>query len=71
MNKIVCNKCGRILKMENGIIHEDFIHVRKAWGYFSKKDGNTQEFIICEDCLEKLEQEFAIPSKKYETTEMI
>ena len=71
MDNIVCNKCGRTLKAENGIIHEDFIHVCKSWGYFSRRDGRTWEFIICEECMEKIEREFIIPSKEYETTEMI
>lgn len=71
MDNIVCNKCGRTLKVKNGIAHEDFIRVCKSWGYFSKRDGRTQEFILCEACVEKLEREFVIPSKEYETTEMI
>lgn len=71
MDNIVCNKCGRILKAKNEIFHQDFIHVCKSWGYFSKRDGRTQEFIICEACVEKLEREFAVPSKEYETTEII
>lgn len=71
MDNIMCNKCGRMLKVKNGIAQEDFVRVCKSWGYFSKKDGRTQEFIICEACVEKLEGEFAIPSKEYDTTEMI
>ena len=68
---IVCNRCGKTIKMKNDIAYEDFIRVCKPWGYFSKKDGKTQEFIICEACVGLIEQEFVIPSKEYDTTEMI
>lgn len=71
MDNIVCNKCGRILKCENGIAREEFVRVCKSWGYFSKKDGKTQEFIICEGCMDELTQKFAVPVKEYETIEMI
>ena len=71
MDNIVCNECGRILKSENGIVREEFVRVCKSWGYFSKKDGKTQEFIICEGCMEKLAQKFTIPVKEYDTVEMI
>lgn len=71
MDNIICNKCGKKLIVENGIPKEDFIWVRKPWGYFSKKDGRVQEFVICEACVAQLEKEFVIPSKEYDATEMI
>lgn len=71
MERIYCNRCGKELKIHNGIPHEDFIHICKAWGYFSKKDGMQQEFVICEDCAERMEQEFVIPSRLYDTTELL
>ena len=71
MELIYCNKCGRVIKTRNEIPLEDFVKVKKAWGYFSKKDGRTQEFILCEDCVEWLEREFIRPSRIYETVEMI
>lgn len=71
MEQIFCNACGKELKVCNGIPQEDFIHICKSWGYFSKKDGRTQEFIMCETCVERLEKEFALPIKQYETIEMI
>lgn len=71
MELIYCNKCGKTIKMRNAIPLEDFIQVTKSWGYFSKKDGRTQEFVLCEDCVEWLEREFIRPSYVYETVEMI
>lgn len=71
MVSIICNKCGKKLKENHGIIHEDFIKVCKPWGYFSKKDGKTQEFVVCEECMERFVQEFSIPVTEYDTTELI
>ena len=71
MKRIYCNKCGNEIKVINDIPHEDYLFVRKEWGYFSKKDGKTQEFTICESCVEKLEREFKIPAEWIETTEML
>ncbi len=68
---IYCNKCGRTIKMKNDIPLEDFVRVCKSWGYFSRKDGRTQEFVLCEDCVEWLEREFIKPSKVYETLELL
>ena len=36
--QVVCNCCRRPLPVENGIVLEDYIHVDKAWGYFSECD---------------------------------
>jgi hypothetical protein len=45
--------------------------VCKPWGYFSIKDGKTQEFVLCETCTEHLTKEFVIPVNEYDTKEMI
>lgn len=71
MEKARCNCCGKTLKVEKDLIHEDYIFIKKSWGYFSKKDGITQEFLICEQCAEKLVAGFAVPVREYETKEMI
>lgn len=71
MEHLVCNRCGKKLKIENGIAKEDCLQVCKSWGYFSKKDGNTQEFILCEDCVGIIAKDFVIPAKFSETTELL
>ena len=71
MEKLICNCCGKELKVEKGIAKEDYLHVRKSWGYFSKKDGRTQEFILCEDCVEQMAKGFAVPADFSDTVEMI
>lgn len=59
--KVICNKCGRELKSENGILHEDGLFVTKDWGYFSKKDLQIDTFTLCEDCYDRMTGEFLIP----------
>ena len=71
MKNIICNRCGIELKMKNDIVYEDYLCIQKKWGFFSEKDGMTQEFILCEKCVERMEKDFLIPSKWYETTELL
>ena len=56
-----CSSCGRKLKSENGILQEDALFVKKNWGYFSRKDLETHEFVLCEDCYDAMVARFAKP----------
>lgn len=71
MGLLVCNRCGKMLKVEHDIVKEDYIQIRKSWGYFSKRDGITQEFILCEECVESMTQEFAVPAVFSDTKELL
>lgn len=59
--KVICNKCGRELQIENGILHEDGLFVTKDWGYFSKKDLKVHKFNLCEKCYDEMIEDFVIP----------
>ena len=37
--EITCNKCGKKMKLENGIAQEGVLSIAYGWGYFSEKDG--------------------------------
>lgn len=69
--RVVCNKCGRELKVENGQLREECVTVNKFFGYFSRKDGVTMHFDLCEDCLDKLTAEFEVPADETEVTEVL
>ena len=56
-----CNACGRVLESRDGILQEDALIVKKDWGYFSKKDLEVHEFVICEDCYDAMATGFARP----------
>lgn len=71
MEQMHCNKCGKVIEVRNEIPQEDFLRVCKSWGYFSKKDGVTQEFILCESCVEQMVKDFVFPVSVRETVEML
>lgn len=58
---IVCNSCGKVMKVENGILKEDAFEATKEWGYFSEMDTEVHHFNLCEECYGKMISEFKIP----------
>ena len=60
IDKIICNQCGKEIPVVKGVAGEDYLSVEKCWGYFSKKDGQTDTFELCEDCYDKLVASFKI-----------
>jgi hypothetical protein len=61
MEQIQCNQCGKVIVYGEGTNQEDFLTVKKEWGYFSRKDLELHEFHLCEDCYDKLVQHFQVP----------
>lgn len=61
VTKIICNKCGKEITVENGMAKEDILSVRKRWGYFSEKDNEVHAFDLCEACYDELILNFEIP----------
>lgn len=59
--RIMCNCCGREIHVEPGISMQDYLYIKKEWGYFSKKDGEMQEFNLCEECYDDIISRFRIP----------
>ena len=68
---IKCNLCGNRIKKENEIYIEDFVTIKKTWGYFSQKDGYTHSFVLCEKCYDELVKKFTIPIYEEETAELM
>ena len=66
-----CNQCGKSLRVENGVIKEGCFHVDYVWGYFSTLDGQKHNFDLCEECYQKLVQNFALPVTEGEATEFL
>lgn len=60
IEKIICNKCGKEIKVVRGVAQEDFLEVTKRWGYFSDKDNQEDSFDLCEDCYDELVASFKI-----------
>lgn len=64
MSQAFCNCCGREMKRDALGYFEDYLHVEKKWNYFSQKDGEQVQFDLCEECLDKMIENFVIPVEK-------
>lgn len=68
--KVCCNRCGRKLRVENGIIKEGCFCGDVVFGYFSRKDGIRHRFDLCEECYDAMIKEFFIPVSEIEEKEL-
>jgi ribosomal-protein-alanine N-acetyltransferase len=71
LQSVVCNQCGRELKVTNGMLMEGVFHGDVRWGYFSEKDGERHSFDLCEACYEKLRKGFRVPVTVEAQTELL
>jgi hypothetical protein len=57
-----CNKCGKKYEIGSGQIHQ----FQKGFGYGSEFDLELWEFVLCDNCMENIINQFVIPIKKIE-----
>ena len=69
--KAVCNKCGRTLQVENGLLKEFCFSADAMFGYFSRRDGVAQHFDLCEDCYDEWTAQFAVAPEETEELELL
>ena len=69
--EIICNQCGKKTKVENDLLKDEWIHIQKAFGYFSDRDGEISEIDLCEDCYEKLCADLIIPATVRKNKELL
>ena len=69
--EVVCNKCGRKLKVENGYLKEYCFTADTVFGYFSHRDGVAHHFDLCEDCYDQLISRFQVPVEEAEAIELM
>ena len=69
--QVICNKCARSLKVEKGVLKEGCFHGEAIFGYFSRKDGEKQSFDLCEDCYDEMTEQFALPPREEDATELL
>lgn len=53
---ILCDSCGKSCKVESsfsGGLYE-FAQFIAGWGYGSRKDGDQWNFLLCEDCADRV-----------------
>lgn len=63
---LYCNKCGKKIEGDHGMIREGVFTTAYEWGYFSGKDGERHSFCLCEPCYDKIRESFVIPVKTEE-----
>lgn len=71
LKKVFCNKCGKEMLVENGMLREGCFEADQIFGYFSQKDGEHHKWDLCEACYDELLRTFQIPASKKEETELI
>ena len=71
VQEILCNCCGKKIRIENGMVMEGVFHGQVQWGYFSEKDGQIHSFELCEKCYDELTARFRIPVTVKKQTEML
>lgn len=71
LKQVVCNCCGRALKVEHGMVKEGACHLETEFGYFSGKDMEIHSFDLCEACYDRITAGFAVPVQVEEKTEFL
>lgn len=71
LTQVVCNMCGRELRLENGYLREGCFSGDVLFGYFSRRDGISHHFDLCEDCYDKVIARFRVPVEENEGTELV
>ncbi len=69
--QVVCNKCGRVLKVKDGYLKEYCFSGDTVFGYFSRKDGMKHHFDLCEDCYDALTAQFDVAVEEAEALELL
>lgn len=71
LQEVICNRCGREMTVENGILKEGCFVGKQLFDYFSNKDGQIHEFDLCEACYDEWIQSFQVPVALREETELL
>ena len=71
LDKIICNKCGKVISVNSGSATEDVLSVEKRWGYFSNKDNDVHRFDLCEACYDAFVSKFKFPVEETEASEYL
>ena len=69
--RVVCNQCKKEMKVENGYLKEGCFSADVTFGYFSHKDGTRQHFDLCEECYDRLVEQFQVPVEESQSTELV
>ena len=71
LEQVVCNQCGKRLKVEDGILKEGCFSAEYVFDYFSEKDGFIYSLDLCEECFDLWIKGFKEPAQITETREFL
>ncbi len=71
LEQVICNKCGRELTVKQGMLQEGIFEAKQNFGYFSRRDGVSHQFDLCEDCYDQLIGSFLVPVTEKEELELL
>lgn len=71
LERIICNGCGKIIAVKHGMPLEGVLQVRQVWEYMSNKDGEVDSFDLCEECYDRMTEQFRIPLSRTEAVELV
>lgn len=69
MGEIRCNMCGRKIIFGEKHDKEDYLLIRKEWGYFSRKDGKRYTIRMCEECFDRFVDDCVVSPEIDDVTE--
>lgn len=50
VERVICNCCGQDIKKDRFGQLEDYVTIKKNWGYNSAFDGQVHDYDICNEC---------------------
>ncbi|MBP3337980.1 MAG: hypothetical protein J6L69_01080 [Lachnospiraceae bacterium] len=71
LSKVFCNRCGKKMKVKDGIIMEGNFSIEYNWGFFSNKDCERHIIDLCEDCYDEMVREFKVPVDIEQNVELL
>jgi len=69
--EVKCNQCGHSVRTDKFGYFDDYVSIRKEWGYFSASDGEIHHIDICMDCYTEWIKSFTIPPQIVSTIEYL
>ncbi|NLK21868.1 MAG: hypothetical protein GX308_07260 [Epulopiscium sp.] len=61
IEEVYCNICGEKIEKDIHNHFEDYLHIEKTWGYNSERDGQKDDFDVCQHCYKKWIKTFKLP----------
>lgn len=71
LEQVICNQCGKTLRIEDGYLKEGCFHVDYVFGYFSNQDGMRHSWDLCEECYDAYIKQLKIPPQICEQNEIL